>query len=152
MTEVTEQLRASLAGFSSERRLYALTVDGANPDDLMVEAFFADDPLQGVDERDIIALSPSAHLNLADLLGSEGGPARYRLRLTPWLSRRPVCRLAAARRPWSRAMIIPASISTPMPRRRSATPAFRCRRTRRTAACGRPARPCVRCAPAPASR
>ncbi|OFA04863.1 type VI secretion system Vgr family protein [Duganella sp. HH101] len=115
MTEVPEQLRASLAGFSSERRLYALTVDGANPDDLMVEAFFADDPLQGVGERDIIALSPSAHLDLASLLGkravlevsladgsrarfsghvsqagmlgSEGGLARYRLRLTPWLSR-----------------------------------------------------------------
>ena len=81
----------------------------------MVEAFFADDPVQGVGERDIIALSTSAYLDLAGLLGkravlevsladgsrarfsghvsqagmlgSEGGLARYRLRLTPWLSR-----------------------------------------------------------------
>ncbi|WP_444844956.1 type VI secretion system Vgr family protein [Duganella caerulea] len=115
MTLVPEQLRALLAGFSSERRLYALTVDGAAADTLMVEAFFADDPLQGVGERDIIALSPSAYLDLSSLLGkravlevsladgsrarfsghvsqagmlgSEGGLARYRLRLTPWLWR-----------------------------------------------------------------
>ena len=31
MTEVLEQLRASLAGFSSERRLYALTVAAPTP-------------------------------------------------------------------------------------------------------------------------
>ena len=116
MTAVPEPLRAVLAGFSSERRLYALAADGgATPSDaLMVEAFFAADQLLDTGERDIIALSTSAHLDLASflgkrmgldvsladgsrtrfsgqvsriaMLGSEGGLARYRIVLTPWLS------------------------------------------------------------------
>lgn len=80
---------------------------------LMVEAFFADDCLQEAGTRDVIVLSTSAHVGLkqllgqrakllasladgsrtafhgyisqAAMLGSEGGLARYRLRMAPWL-------------------------------------------------------------------
>jgi len=80
---------------------------------LLVEAFLAQDALQATAVRDVIALSTSAHVDLdallgrraglqasladgsrttfhgfvsqAALLGSEGGMARYRLRITPWL-------------------------------------------------------------------
>ncbi len=80
---------------------------------LLVEAFLADDALQEVGARELIVLSTSAGValqsllgrraavqaSLADgsrtsflgyisgaaMLGSEGGLARYRLRLTPWL-------------------------------------------------------------------
>ncbi len=80
---------------------------------LLVEAFLADDALQEVGARDVIVLSTSAKVSLqallgqratieasladasrtrfhgyisgAAMLGSEGGLARYRLRLTPWL-------------------------------------------------------------------
>ncbi len=82
---------------------------------LLVEAFAADDIVHDTGARDIIALSTSAHIDLgpllgrqarlhisladgtrtsfsgdithAAMLGSEGGLARYRLRLTPWLWR-----------------------------------------------------------------
>ncbi|KAB8064606.1 type VI secretion system Vgr family protein [Janthinobacterium violaceinigrum] len=80
---------------------------------LLVEAFASDEQVQGVGARDIIVLSTDANLALAPLLGqpatlqasladgsraafsgyvsaaamlgSEGGLARFRLRLTPWL-------------------------------------------------------------------
>ena len=80
---------------------------------LMVEAFVADDAVGGVGGRDVIAVSTDAyielapllgqparlhvtladgsrtvfsgHINEAAMLGSEGGLARYRLRLSPWL-------------------------------------------------------------------
>lgn len=118
MTEFLEQLRTALAGFSSVSRLYSLTLEDGGPsdaDELMVEAFFSDEQLQTIGERDIIALSTSAHVDLAALLGqraslavsladggracfsgyisqaamlgSEGGMARYCVRLTPWLWR-----------------------------------------------------------------
>jgi type VI secretion system VgrG family protein len=82
---------------------------------LLVEAFASDDSVQGVGPLDVIVLSTSALVQLAPLLGkqaalvvsladgsrtefrgeitqaamlgSEGGLARYRLRLTPWLWR-----------------------------------------------------------------
>ena len=82
---------------------------------LLVEAFAADDEVQCIGGRDIIVLSTDAHIaldpllgqsasleiSLADgtrtsfagnisevaMLGSEGGLARYRLRLVPWMWR-----------------------------------------------------------------
>ncbi|APA71491.1 type VI secretion system Vgr family protein [Janthinobacterium sp. 1_2014MBL_MicDiv] len=86
---------------------------GDAADALLVEAFASDERLHGVGARDIIVLSTNANLALAPLLGqpatlqvsladgsraafsghvseaamlgSEGGLARFRLRLTPWL-------------------------------------------------------------------
>ncbi|KQV80592.1 rhs element Vgr protein [Massilia sp. Root351] len=83
--------------------------------ELLVEAFVADEQLQETGARDVIVLSTSAFVDLrqlvgkaaaleisladgsrtafggeitqAAMLGSEGGMARYRLRLTPWLWR-----------------------------------------------------------------
>ena len=82
---------------------------------LLVEAFAADDEVQEIGGRDVIVLSTDAHIgldallgqpatlkvSLADgsrtnfsgdisevaMLGSEGGLARYRLRLSPWIWR-----------------------------------------------------------------
>ena len=80
---------------------------------LLVEAFACDDALQDVGGRDVIVLSTNAHIalaallgrsaalevsladgtrtsfggyiNQAELLGSEGGLARYRVRIVPWM-------------------------------------------------------------------
>ncbi|WP_332851782.1 type VI secretion system Vgr family protein [Duganella sp. S19_KUP01_CR8] len=114
-----EQITTALAQFSSATRLYALKLDDDDADlgagGLLVEAFSADDVVQGTGARDIIVLSTNAHVELAPLLGkpaslevslvdgsrttfsgditqaamlgSEGGLARFRLRLTPWLWR-----------------------------------------------------------------
>ncbi|NGZ85330.1 type VI secretion system Vgr family protein [Duganella aceris] len=118
MQKVLEQLRVSLAQFSSATRLYELMLDGDHDlgsGGLLVEAFAADDGVQEVGARDVIVLSTNAHIalrpllgqpaslmvSLADgsrttfhgditqaaMLGSEGGLARFRLRLTPWLWR-----------------------------------------------------------------
>jgi type VI secretion system secreted protein VgrG len=116
---LTEKITVELAKFSTESRLYALTVgDGSDElgsGGLLVEAFAADDALQGVGGRDVIVVSTDAHIALAPLLGkpatlevsladgsrtqfagdisevamlgSEGGLARYRLRLSPWMWR-----------------------------------------------------------------
>ncbi len=82
---------------------------------LLVEAFAADDALQCLGVREVIVVSTNAHLKLgpllgqtatldvtladgtrtvfagdisaAAMLGSEGGLARYRVRLSPWLFR-----------------------------------------------------------------
>jgi len=111
---LTEQITSALAQFSSESRLYSLTIDDAAAE-LLVEAFAADDAVQGIGGRDVIAVSTDAHIplepllgqhaalevSLADgsrtsfagniteiaMLGSEGGFARYRLRIAPWLWR-----------------------------------------------------------------
>lgn len=110
-------LKAALAEFSAASRLFALTVGegGAATDALMVEAFAAHDAVQEVGVREVIALSTSVHLPVASLLGqqavldvaladgtrtrfsgevsacallgSDGGLARYRLRISPWLWR-----------------------------------------------------------------
>jgi type VI secretion system secreted protein VgrG len=116
---LTEQITTALAQFSSETRLYALTVDddavNLGSHNLLVEAFAADDEVQGIGGRDVIVVSTDAHIPLEPLigehaalevslangsrttfagditeiamLGSEGGFARYRLRLSPWLWR-----------------------------------------------------------------
>ncbi|MES3021095.1 MAG: type VI secretion system tip protein TssI/VgrG [Pseudomonadota bacterium] len=114
---LTDQIKSALAQFSSTTRLYELTLGAAGADfgagGLLVEAFAADDQVQGVGGRDVIVLSTKAHIALAPLLGksasvevsladgtrtrftgtineaamlgSEGGLARYRLRLVPWM-------------------------------------------------------------------
>jgi type VI secretion system secreted protein VgrG len=116
---LTDQIYAALAEFSAASRLYALTIgDGSaqlGSGGLMVEAFAADDVVQGVRGRDVIAVSTDAHIKLAPLLGqsatlevsladgtrtkfagdisevamlgSDGGLGRYRLRLSPWMWR-----------------------------------------------------------------
>lgn len=111
---LTEQLSAALAEFSGTTRLIELSIDGA-AEALLVEAFAADDAIDEVGVRDVIALSTSAHLDpasmlgrsaslevsLADgsrtgfdgeiseaaMLGSDGGFARYRIRISTWLWR-----------------------------------------------------------------
>ncbi len=114
--ELAQQIYAALARFASDSRLYELTLeqqDDLGSGGLMVEAFLADDALQELGTRDVIALSTSAHVGLkqllgqratlqasladgsrtsfhgfisqAAMLGSEGGLARYRLRMAPWL-------------------------------------------------------------------
>jgi Rhs element Vgr protein len=119
MTTLIEKITAALSQFSSASRLYALTVGDGDADlgsgGLLVEAFAADDAVQGIGARDVIVLSTDAHISLAPLLGqnaslevsladgtrtrfdgdisevamlgSEGGLARYRLRLSPWMWR-----------------------------------------------------------------
>ena len=63
MQSATGQISAALADYASESRLYALVLaDGA---ELMVEAFAADDELQGTGRRDVIVLSTDAHLQLS---------------------------------------------------------------------------------------
>ncbi|MEF2269927.1 type VI secretion system Vgr family protein [Janthinobacterium sp. LS2A] len=109
----TDKIADALAAFTSATRLYELTYGEDADSGLLVEAFAADERLQEVGARDIIALSTSAHVALASLLGqpaslhisladgtrtpfsgyisaaatlgSNGGLARYRLRITPWL-------------------------------------------------------------------
>ena len=109
----TEKIADALAAFTSATRLYELTIGEDADASLLVEAWAADEQLQAIGARDIIALSTSAHVALASLLGqpaslhisladgtrtpfsgyisaaamlgSNGGLARYRLRITPWL-------------------------------------------------------------------
>lgn len=116
-TALTDQLRAALAQFSGATRLYALTVGTT---EMLVEAFAAQDALNESGVREVIALSASIDLppgelqgqaatlqvSLADgtrasfageisaaaQLGSDGGFARYRLRISPWTWRLGQCR------------------------------------------------------------
>lgn len=109
-----EQLNAALAAFSSTTRLYELTIGEADSS-LLVEAFAAEDAVDEVGPRDVVVLSTSAYLDPASLLGqsaslavtladgsrtrfageiseaatlgSDGGFARYRIRILPWLWR-----------------------------------------------------------------
>jgi type VI secretion system secreted protein VgrG len=111
---LTEQLGAALAEFSSTSRLYELTIGDAESS-LLVEAFAAEDAVDDIGVRDVIALAASAHLDPASLLGqsavlevsladgsrarfagdiseaamlgSDGGFARYRIRISSWLWR-----------------------------------------------------------------
>ncbi|NYE59791.1 type VI secretion system VgrG family protein [Duganella sp. 1224] len=120
MSAALQTVLSTLAQFSSATRLYELSLGGDDDTDLgsgglLVEAFAADDSVQGVGPRDVIVLSTNASVELAPLLGkqaalavsladgtrthfrgeitqaamlgSEGGLARFRLRLTPWLWR-----------------------------------------------------------------
>lgn len=116
---LAQQLACALTGFSDATRLYALTVGNERSaplgSELLVEAFFADDEVQGIGTIDVIALSDTAYItpgtllgqqaslaiSLADgtrlhfagdigevaMLGSDGGFTRYRLRISSWLWR-----------------------------------------------------------------
>ncbi|HEU4374882.1 MAG TPA: contractile injection system protein, VgrG/Pvc8 family, partial [Telluria sp.] len=109
---LAREVLTALSEFSSHTRLYELTFRHSKVD-LMVEAFCADEQLQGIGHRDVIALSTRAKIapssllgleaslaiSLADgtragssgyvsqvaALGSDGGLSRYRLRLSPWI-------------------------------------------------------------------
>jgi type VI secretion system secreted protein VgrG len=108
------QVLAALSEYSSHTRLYELKFQDRRRDaGLLVEAFCADEQLQGIGTRDVIALSTRANIAHASLLGqeasleisladetraafsgyvtqvatlgSDGGLSRYRLRLSPWI-------------------------------------------------------------------
>ncbi|WP_406850925.1 type VI secretion system Vgr family protein [Herbaspirillum huttiense] len=108
------ELLNQLVQFTSATRLYRLSLgEGVAAGDLLVEAFAASEGLHAVGVREVIALSLNAGLSLNTLigqraslqvslsdgssasfsglvneaakLGSEGGFARYRLRLVPWI-------------------------------------------------------------------
>src|SRR4051794_20941674 len=68
-----EQLAAALAEFSSTTRLYELTIGDPGRGDaagaMLVEAFAAGDAVAELGARDVIALSTSACLDTASLLG-----------------------------------------------------------------------------------
>jgi type VI secretion system secreted protein VgrG len=115
-TALREQIVTALAAFASNSRLYALML-GDDDDDgaLLVEAFAADDAIDAIGTRDMIVLSTSAHLDIdtwlgqpaaldisladgtrtrfagdiseVEMLGSDGGLARYRIRIESWLWR-----------------------------------------------------------------
>lgn len=110
-----EGVSAALAGFSGATRLIDLSIGERDEHWLLVEAFVAEEAVQEVGLWDVIALSTSAHipvpallgqpttleLSLADgtrarfsgeicdaaMLGSDGGLARYRIRIAPWIWR-----------------------------------------------------------------
>lgn len=114
-TDLTKQIAAALAEFSSATRLFELKIGDTLTSALLVEAYAAEDALLDIPVCDIIALSTDAYLDaepllgqpaslqitLADgeqesiggeicavsVLGSDGGLARYRLRLSPWIWR-----------------------------------------------------------------
>jgi Rhs element Vgr protein len=110
-----EEVSAALAEFSGTTRLIHLSIGEPDEYGLLVEAFAAEEAVQEVGLRDVIALSTSAYipvtallgqpatleLSLANgtrtrfsgevceaaILGSDGGLARYRIRLAPWIWR-----------------------------------------------------------------
>lgn len=114
---VRELIASTLAEYSGASRLLELTIGEGRAlrRDVLVEAFFATDAIQEVGNCDVIALSTSAfvhpqsllgqaaklELSLADgtrsplsgeisevaQLGSDGGLARYRIRISSWLWR-----------------------------------------------------------------
>jgi type VI secretion system secreted protein VgrG len=116
-SSLTGQVLTALSEYSSRTRLYELTFDdgraGAALASLLVEAFSADEQLQAIGKRDVIALSTRAAIPHASLLGqqasleisladgtrarfggwisevatlaSDGGLTRYRLRLSSWV-------------------------------------------------------------------
>jgi Rhs element Vgr protein len=116
-TALVDQVTAALAEFSSTSRLYELSIGEEEQAEqcLLVEAFSASDAVHGIGARDVIVLSTSVqvkldallgqpaalHVSLADgtrtcfagdisevaQLGSDGGLARYRLRIAPWMWR-----------------------------------------------------------------
>ena len=110
-SSLASEVLAALSEFSSRTRLYELKLPDRSS--LLVEAFAADDALDGIGFRDVIALSSggkldahsllgrqaSLEISLADgtraafgghisqvaTLGSDGGLSRHRLRLAPWI-------------------------------------------------------------------
>lgn len=111
-TELIGTIIRALREFASDTRLYELSA-GAAGEGLLVEAFHADDALHSVGGRDIVLLSTDAridplsllgeaaslrisladgsraafggHIVQAAKLGGNGGLARYRITLAPWL-------------------------------------------------------------------
>lgn len=109
---LTEQVFTALAQFSGTTRLYAIDTGVSG---LLVEAFAAIDAVDEIGVRDVIVVAMDAHLNLEPLLGhpaalevsladgtrtrfagdvsqvamlgSDGGLARYRIRISPWIWR-----------------------------------------------------------------
>ncbi|SEN05800.1 hypothetical protein SAMN05428959_1011, partial [Duganella sp. CF517] len=65
---VVDEVVGALGEFTSVTRLYELSFGDDGPA-LMVEAFTADEGLQAIGHRDIIALSTDAFIELAPLLG-----------------------------------------------------------------------------------
>ena len=63
---LTEQLGTALAEFPGTTRLLELSIDGA-ADALLVEAYAAEDAIDAVGVRDVIALSTNAHLDPASM-------------------------------------------------------------------------------------
>uniref|UniRef100_UPI0028AF4346 type VI secretion system Vgr family protein n=1 Tax=Massilia alkalitolerans TaxID=286638 RepID=UPI0028AF4346 len=114
-SDLTDQITATLAEFSSATRLFEFRLGDAPCPTLLVEAFAAEDALLDIPVCDVIALSTNAYLEaepllgqpaslqitLADgeqesiggeicavsVLGSDGGLARYRFRFSPWIWR-----------------------------------------------------------------
>lgn len=110
-----EEVSAALAEFSGTTRLIDLRIGERDEYGLLVEAFAAEEAVQEVGLRDVIALSTSAYIQItallgqpatlelslangtrtrfsgevceAAMLGSDGGLARYRIRLAPWIWR-----------------------------------------------------------------
>lgn len=72
---LAQQLAYALTHFSSETRLYSLTVEDdrstLGSDVLLVEAFYGDDAVQGLGTRDVIAVSTSAYIAPGTLLGQQ---------------------------------------------------------------------------------
>jgi type VI secretion system secreted protein VgrG len=107
------QVIQSLILFSSATRLYELRIGDAQSTDLLVEAFTAEDAIQELGARTVIALSTNAFIPLtsllnepasllislpdgtrstfsgfiteASLLSCDGGFARFCLRIAPWM-------------------------------------------------------------------
>ncbi|WP_409266359.1 type VI secretion system Vgr family protein [Massilia sp. BHUDP2] len=114
-SDLTDQITATLAEFSSATRLFELRLGDASCSTLLVEAFSAEDALLDIPVCDVIALSTNAYLKAEPLLGqpaslqitlvdgeqesiggeicavsvlgSDGGLARYRIRISPWIWR-----------------------------------------------------------------
>lgn len=109
---LTDQVRTALAQFSSNTRLYTIDI---GVEGLLVEAFAATDAVDDIGARDVIVVAMDSQLDLEPLLGqpaalevslangtrtrfagdvsqvamlgSDGGLARYRIRISPWLWR-----------------------------------------------------------------
>jgi type VI secretion system VgrG family protein len=114
-TDLTEEVTAALAQFSASTRLFGLVLGNASSPALLVEAYAAEDALLDIPVCEIIALSTSAHLqaepmlgqaaalritlangtqesiggeiSAVSILGSDGGLARYRIHISPWIWR-----------------------------------------------------------------
>ncbi|MFC0134401.1 type VI secretion system Vgr family protein, partial [Massilia eurypsychrophila] len=113
-SSLAREVLSALSEFSSHTRLYELKFkDERKGASLLVDAFAADEQLLGVGGIDVIALSTRSKIAQASLLGqetcleislangtrasfsgfvskiaslgSDGGLARYRLRLSPWI-------------------------------------------------------------------
>ena len=65
--QAAADLFAALAGFTQDRRLHAIAIEGAA--DLVVESFHAHEACSELFVRDIIVLSTDAGLDITSLVG-----------------------------------------------------------------------------------